>query len=197
MKYLNKFYDLSQTTSQEFDDFLSSLKDNQLIMVLNHFYKSEFIKNIKSTLVKFPYIPLEAEDIYVEFLQLYLSEVKKYKSYEKNVKFLNYFLNICKFFTLNKIRYWLRKKRIHNSLMLSTDELIYVLDEDSGNKMNENIESIDVENFYKSLSQKDKGIIEYLKVQEGKKIKLLTPRKLEQFRVNFLEKFNNYFTFAK
>ncbi|RMX34708.1 hypothetical protein [Mycoplasmopsis fermentans] len=196
MKYLQKFLDLQQTPTQEFDEFLHSLKDNQLIMILDYFYKNEFIKNIKSTLIRFPYIPLEAEDIYIEFLQTYLEEVKKYNSTDKNVKFLNFFLNISKFYTLNKIRYWLRKKRIHNSLMTSTDELLYVLDEHSEEQIEQRINQIDTENFYHLLTDKDKNIIKILQNSINQKDKLITPSKLKEFKTKFLTKFNNYFHFA-
>ncbi|WP_233736309.1 sigma-70 family RNA polymerase sigma factor [Mycoplasmopsis agalactiae] len=134
----------------------------EIIMAINHCLKQEIYNAINKAFFSYKKVPITADDIYNEFLYECPNILRKYK-YQSDSNFYAYVNQVVKNFCLNKLNFWLRRKRSIDLNMSSIDEMIYITDDSAENEVYQKAYEEDFKRlFYRHFSKNDVHNIQLL-----------------------------------
>lgn len=134
----------------------------EIIMAINHCLKQEIYNAINKAIFSYKKVPITADDIYNEFLYECPNILRKYK-YQSDSNFYAYVNQVVKNFCLNKLNFWLRRKRSIDLNMSSIDEMIYITDDSAENEIYQKAYEEDFKRlFYRHFSKNDVHNIQLL-----------------------------------
>ncbi len=181
-------------------NFLRIANNDKIVKFLTINYDDELTKLSQGIYKRYSNVPFQENDFYNICLYQATIVAKEYNE-NLNVPFIKYLLFATKLLLMTEAKYWLRKKRIHTSIMINLryeitvdDAEIDVVDQDSLIEINKNINSIDWNKFVLNLSISQKRITYDLlsNDSEGMK-KLYTTYKLNKVRKEILNCLTNFY----
>lgn len=120
--------------NKQLEQILPNMSNLEIIMAINHCLKQEIYNAINKAIFSYKKVPITADDIYNEFLYECPNILRKYR-YQSDSNFYAYVSQVVKNFCLNKLNFWLRKKRSIDLNMSSIDEMIYITDDSAENEV--------------------------------------------------------------
>lgn len=193
MKF-NTFNFLVDSKPNELESFVKNASDKELIKLINFKYKDDLLAIARSVIVKVPFVPIDSFDLYNDTLPLLTQTIRVFEA-NRHKSFSAFLTKTAKYIFCNQIQFWLRKKRIHNSLMIPNEELHYIADKSIQNKFDNYISYIDTSNFLKNLSSGDIGKLRMILIDSQFDNNRVTQQKLNHYRQDIYSKINNWFSY--
>lgn len=188
---VSKFKKILLSNHKDLEDFFNSSSNLEIIMAINNNLRSEVLNIINKVISTYKKVPITADDIYNEFLNDCPVILRKYK-YQSESNFYAYIAQVVKNFCLNKLNYWLRKKRSIDLNMSSIDEMIYITDISAEKEMNDKVDQVDfIRLFHRFFSKSDIANIELIL---SKKWIPHSTYKLNSYRDSIIEKIALYYS---
>ncbi|MCE6056843.1 sigma-70 family RNA polymerase sigma factor [Mycoplasmopsis agalactiae] len=148
--------------NKQLEQILPNMSNLEIIMAINHCLKQEIYNAINKAIFSYKKVPITADDIYNEFLYECPNILRKYR-YQSDSNFYAYVSQVVKNFCLNKLNFWLRKKRSIDLNMSSIDEMIYITDDSAENEVYQKAYEEDFKRlFYRYFSKNDVHNIQLL-----------------------------------
>ncbi|MCE6056042.1 sigma-70 family RNA polymerase sigma factor [Mycoplasmopsis agalactiae] len=148
--------------NKQLEQILPNMSNLEIIMAINHCLKQEIYNAINKAIFSYKKVPITADDIYNEFLYECPNILRKYK-YQSDSNFYAYVNQVVKNFCLNKLNFWLRRKRSIDLNMSSIDEMIYITDDSAENEVYQKAYEEDFKRlFYRHFSKNDVHNIQLL-----------------------------------
>ncbi|CBH40277.1 Hypothetical protein MAGa0420 [Mycoplasmopsis agalactiae] len=148
--------------NNQLEQILPNMSNLEIIMAINHCLKQEIYNAINKAIFSYRKVPITADDIYNEFLYECPNILRKYK-YQSDSNFYAYVNQVVKNFCLNKLNFWLRRKRSIDLNMSSIDEMIYITDDSAENEVYQKADEEDFKRlFYRYFSKNDVHNIQLL-----------------------------------
>ncbi|EGV00479.1 hypothetical protein MCSF7_02973 [Mycoplasmopsis columbina SF7] len=174
--------------------FLKEIEEKYLVKIILFKYENLINMNITNYFYDHNFLHFSKEDVFNSFIGKLSQILKNYKPSLEVAKFDTYLAKTVKLFTLNYINFWNSKKRKLTNVYLETDNLIVLKDPDAENSITKELDKIDTNSFWKSLSLKDKEFCKQMILGKNKSI-FMTSQKINKYKQKIYNKFVSYFNY--